>query len=637
MPYQFQTATFDTTGTYPFSVTCSGPGGSGGDSENVIATGPLPDLIANGITPTTAMPGTTVTFSATITNQGTAATNYLGVNSFTNLFQTAEYFDDAGIPQGIMNYPTSVMSNLAGGGATATASRSISLTSTARFIRICADKSSQSNTGTITESNEGNNCSSPWTQLVLMPDLVAFPSVPTHVTTGISVNLSSVIKNQGNLSTGASFYNFFQVSNTNPNPGGWPTFSFSIPKVLAAQPSTIIDLGKVLMNTLAAGANDTTTQSYIFPSNGEYYVRACADKSDRNSPGVIAESNENNNCGSWVNVTASASPSLPDLTAGSITPITAIVNVSTTFSLGISNIGSASTGIGFNNFFQVSSANPNNPSFNQGQIEDLTPPVPMNALPAGLSGLISKSHRFTSSGIYFMRACADKSNRNDPGIIDESNENNNCGIWTTITVGDKTTLCDDVKAKNYGLPLPCYYEDLCFDPTALNYGKPLPCKYDECPLGLTNYPKCDVCVNGATNPPECTLFDKCPPGLTNPPKCDVCINGATNPPECTDIPVGVCPAGLTNYPKCDVCVNGATNPPTCDNSGGVCLNPLYTNYPLCDTCVNGLTYPTCTTGGGCDNGAINPPLCTIGPDGKCLNGASNPPVCKKKIPRWWEI
>ena len=46
------------------------------------------------------------------------------------------------------------------------------------------------------------------------------------------------------------------------------------------------------MTTLAAGAINTTTVSHTFASPGTYFIRACADKSDRNSAGSITESDE---------------------------------------------------------------------------------------------------------------------------------------------------------------------------------------------------------------------------------------------------------------------------------------------------------------------------------------------------------
>jgi len=68
--------------------------------------------------------------------------------------------------------------------------------------------------------------------------------------------------------------------------------------------------------------------------------------------------------------------------------------------------------------------------------------------------------------------------------------------------------------------------NVCNDPAANNVGYPLPCTYG--------------CLNGATNPPTCTLNGGggCVNGATNPPTCTIgggggCLNGATNPPACT--------------------------------------------------------------------------------------------------------
>jgi hypothetical protein len=85
------------------------------------------------------------------------------------------------------------------------------------------------------------------------------------------------------------------------------------------------------------------------------------------------------------------------------------------------------------------------------------------------------------------------------------------------------------------------------------------------------------------------------------------------------------------------CQNGATNPPQCTigpGPGGGCLNGA-TNPPICTLepggeCLNGATNPPeCTIDGEgtCVNGATNPPICTLGGDGSCLNGATNPPIC----------
>lgn len=123
----------------------------------------------------------------------------------------------------------------------------------------------------------------------------------------------------------------------------------------------------------------------------------------------------------------------PDLTASASTPTIATVNVAQTFSSTISNTGNASTGASFSNFFQVATA-----ANGGGTVTDLTATT-MSALVASGSGTASVSRTFTTAGTYSVRACADKSSSANLGTIAESNENNNCGGWTNVTVSPAST------------------------------------------------------------------------------------------------------------------------------------------------------------------------------------------------------
>lgn len=117
------------------------------------------------------------------------------------------------------------------------------------------------------------------------PNLTAGVVTPTSATVNTATTFSSTISNTGSTSTGASFSNFFQVA-TATNGGG-----------------TVTDLPSTSMSALAAGGTNTATKSYTFSSTGTYSMRACADKTSSAGGGVITESNENDNCGSWVNIT----------------------------------------------------------------------------------------------------------------------------------------------------------------------------------------------------------------------------------------------------------------------------------------------------------------------------------------------
>ena len=120
---------------------------------------------------------------------------------------------------------------------------------------------------------------------------------------------------------------------------------------------------------------------------------------------------------------------LPDLTAGTITPTTALTGQSTALTATVTNIGPLTTGSNFRNFIQVATA-----ADGAGTISDLSD-TSMNTLAAGASATTQRNYTFSSVGTYSARACADKRNRNDAGQIDEgSNEGNNCGAWANISV-----------------------------------------------------------------------------------------------------------------------------------------------------------------------------------------------------------
>ena len=83
-----------------------------------------------------------------------------------------------------------------------------------------------------------------------------------------------------------------------------------------------------------------------------------------------------------------------ELTASAPTPSFATANVAKTFTSTISNTGNATTGISFNNFFQVASS-----IHGTGIITDKTSTV-MIALGAGVTDTTTVSHTFTTDGTY---------------------------------------------------------------------------------------------------------------------------------------------------------------------------------------------------------------------------------------------
>ncbi len=51
---------------------------------------------------------------------------------------------------------------------------------------------------------------------------------------------------------------------------------------------------------------------------------------------------------------------------------------------------------------------------------------------AGDTRIITTTYNFNTPGMYYVRACADKSSIGNRGVIEETNEDNNCGPWTAI-------------------------------------------------------------------------------------------------------------------------------------------------------------------------------------------------------------
>jgi hypothetical protein len=169
---------------------------------------------------------------------------------------------------------------------------------------------------TISESNQNNNCSARGTIAVTAPDLTAADVTPSVATTSVSTKLSGQVSNIGNASTGTGFTDLFEI-NQNSIPS-----SFSQIKVLRAYTSA----------KLVAGAHNTATASYTFPSSGTWYVRLCADM-NTSGAGSITESNENNNCSpDWVGITVT-SP-----LAGSCTVAPSSGTVGTPFTWTVSNV-----------------------------------------------------------------------------------------------------------------------------------------------------------------------------------------------------------------------------------------------------------------------------------------------------------
>lgn len=178
---------------------------------------------------------------------------------------------------------------------------------------------------------------------------------------------------------------------------------------------------------------NSSNSSTIYPASSCTVTLICDGLTA--SDDVYVDPNQSRCCGNWDLVSqpywnGSSCTGMPDLTVDAATPSSAVPGENTTLSAVIRNIGSASTNSSFNYFFQVAPL-PNG----GGAITELLNSN-MGTLAPGANNTGTKVYTFPGGpGTYSIRACADKANSGDDGVIPEANENNNCGSpWTTVTV-----------------------------------------------------------------------------------------------------------------------------------------------------------------------------------------------------------
>ena len=117
----------------------------------------------------------------------------------------------------------------------------------------------------------------------------------------------------------------------------------------------------------------------------------------------------------------------PDLTViGNVTPISTTINTPTTFSANIMNTGVGSTAHSFSVTFFMNTLNQS-----ETKMVSIVP-----TLAGGLSTTATASINFSLLQDFSIRVCADKNSSTDAGTVDELNENNNCGPFTIIKVGN---------------------------------------------------------------------------------------------------------------------------------------------------------------------------------------------------------
>jgi len=165
-PYTY-TWTNVSAGTYSLNAKATDDDGATTTSNTINVTvstvtppvTPRPDLIADVITSETVTAGTGRTFYSYITNQGTATTGTVSLNT---LFQFDEDTDHTSVASSSISKNST---SLAMGGNFRAARPYTFTTAGTRYIRACAD-SDLSFASTISELNENNNCG-PWTTITV--------------------------------------------------------------------------------------------------------------------------------------------------------------------------------------------------------------------------------------------------------------------------------------------------------------------------------------------------------------------------------------------------------------------------------------------------------------------------------------
>lgn len=503
-----------------------------------------PDLIVvpASLAPTSAVIGTSQTFTAQIKNNSVVATgssfsNMMQVSTLTAAQITAQL---AANPSNLNTISSIGASSNPTGGLAAGVSASITAywifngpaSPPTQSIRACADENTLM-VGTVDESNESNNCS-PWTDVTVtavpvMSGILSSSPNPCTIGAGGSTCatvlswsvtnpenkggsvITSNINDVGNPSTGFTVatgdlstqssvsvpYNngvgrTFYLYNNNKSlfpssPSGtgvdviavcdsgtsWDSVSNTCKTASAPTTTSITANGSSVQagNSISVSWTDTLTtgtssdQIRLYSgasSKGSYYAVSPTCSS---TLGAFASSGTclyliplstpsgSYNFQLWPTsglsvklatsnaFTVIAAPA-PDLTSGVVSPTTATVAVAKTYTATISNVGTLSTGTSFPYFFQT-----NNAASGRGKTTVDYPSSTMTALAANRTGTAtSPSITFASPGTYSIRVCADKTSSAGGGVITESNENNNCGVWTNVVVSGGTSLAPDLTA-----------------------------------------------------------------------------------------------------------------------------------------------------------------------------------------------
>jgi hypothetical protein len=252
-----------------------------------------------------------------------------------------------------------------------------------------------------------------------LPNLTAGALSPTNAVVNTPITLSAVVSNTGSGQADPST-TLIQIDTDEDH-------------------NTIPYAGFSSNGEIVPGGTSLASVSQTFTAEGPYYGRACAD-SLVTPPGLgtIMESDEDDNCGPWTPILVTNS-ALPDLIVTTpVSPTETPAGVPITFSATVVNVGLGATPAGFSNLFQID---------DDGVAPILVERADVSpVLIAPANDVTQVSHTFSTQGAYKVRACTDAgADLANPmaGAIFESDETNNCGPWTDVTVLASSAQCTD--------------------------------------------------------------------------------------------------------------------------------------------------------------------------------------------------
>lgn len=397
--YESASVTAPTTeGTYWIGACVDSVTGESSTSNNcssglqvtVSQTG-APDLVVEnpGVSDTTLAPGQSFTASATVRNQGNAASDSTTVRYYQSTNSTISTSDTELGTDGVTGLSPGSTSPESGG--------VVAPASTGTYwVGACVDSVAG-------ESNTSNNCSTGVQVTVAAataPDLtIGVTSLPTSAAPGASISISYRVSNIGTASSGANAFKLF-LSNDASLDGGDSNLT----------PSESV-------GTLPAGGSVSGSTSRVLPSvaNGTWYIIAQVDAFD-----AVAESNEANNTGSR---SFTISAGTPDLVVDSPSVSNATPEPGGTFNISatVRNAGTGASGATTLTYYRST-----NSTISSGDVQLATDGV-VDLAAGGTSPEVATVTAPASEGTWWVGACVDSV----PGEVISTN---NCSAGVQIDV-----------------------------------------------------------------------------------------------------------------------------------------------------------------------------------------------------------